>query len=124
MPSTFLVFLARFIFSSLLDDESLEELPEELLPEEDDEEPLLDELDLEDLRFLAGALGFFGADFFAAFLFLSSEELVPDEELLLEDFLPPLAAFGPADFFYYFLFLSLLEDPEDDELLDFFCVGA
>ena len=73
-------------------------LPEEPLPELEDEDPLLEELELFDLRFLAGARGFFGADFFVDFLFLSSDELVPDEELLLEDLLPPLAFLGAVYF--------------------------
>jgi hypothetical protein len=73
-------------------------LPDEPLPELEDDEPLLEELELFDLRFLAGARGFFGVDFFVDFLFLSSDELVPDDELLLDDFLPPLAFLGAVYF--------------------------
>ena len=97
----------------------LELLPDELLPEDDD--PLLlddPELELEFLRFLAGARFFAGA-FLAVFFFLSSEELVPEEELLLDDdfFLFPVlgAAFlAGAGFLFFLSDLSL-----EDELLDF-----
>jgi hypothetical protein len=88
-PRTFLVRLALFIFSSEPELELLELLPDELLPEDD--EPLLleePELELEFLRFFAGARFLGGFLLLVAFFFLSSDELVPEEELLLDyDFL-------------------------------------
>jgi len=92
-PSTFLVLRARFIFSSELELESLDEL-EEPEPELELDEP--DELELEELdeldfdfftfffwvgaRFLAGTFFFFS---------LSLDDEVPDEldDDELEDFL-------------------------------------
>ena len=116
IPNTFLVFLARFIFSSDPELELLELLPEELLP--DDEDPLLldePELELDAFRFFAGAR-FLAGPFLAGF-FLSSEELVPDEELLLDDdfFLFPVFApafLAAAGLVCFLPFEELLEEEE------------
>lgn len=120
IPKTFFVFFTLFIFSSDPELESLELLPEELLP--DDEDPLLlddPELELEFFLFLAGARFLTGP--FFTFFFLSSDELVPEDELLLdEDFfrLPPLLVLFFLTVAGFVYFLSLEELLEVDELLD------
>ena len=92
MPSTFLDFFHRFIFSAELDEE-LPELPELELP--DDEDPL-EELPLDELDFLRAFLGaaaglrLAGVAFFLGegLFFFCSEVLEPlDELLLLEELL-------------------------------------
>lgn len=116
-PSTFLVRLALFIFSSEPELELLELLPDELLPD-DPELLLLDELELEFLFFLVTGARFLAGVFLTAFFFLSSEELVPDDELLLEESLFLFADFLAGFFTGFFVFLSDLV--LDEELLDDF----
>jgi hypothetical protein len=126
-PRTFLVRLARFIFSSL-EEEEFDELDEEpLLEDELELDP--DELEPEDedldFRFFTdGALFlpvpcFLDASFFF-FFFLSSEELVPEDDEDDEDFVRfPDGGFLPP-IYLVFDFRFSLDDDEEEFYLFFY----